>query len=885
VQLPRNHRQFSAAAFAVVALVTPAVAGNTSPDGLALLREADRLADFYNWADAAPLYERAERALSLTGDFRDALAAKLGRMRASMETYSLPALSDEFAALLKSSQVQGDAELKLRCLMAKGDVDGEINARLAESEWNEVQAIARARNDRRLDSRCNGELAILGFIQGQVQVARRLMASAITQAHIQHDVGAEVRFLSASGSALALVHSFGESLPYFERADAIATANPEIGVPFPLYWGKVKALIGLGRMSEAQRLADLAIDKAREKNKRVKLAQFMIASAGIASRSGATDKAIAQLREAVDISAAGGFRRLGETADFDLSDIFRARGELQAAEQYAKAGIGEARASGETFIVPACLTSLASIEAALNKTTEAEALYKEALDDVEAMLFTVPDQRTEVALLTAMSRIYTNYFVMAAQQLKNSEKAFDVVEQIRGRALTDFLRGSGPREWDPQASPAREQEINRLRMHLVQATTPRQRRDAMQALFLAGQSEMASDSVQIRRLAGRPANISSASVRSRLRPDEVLIEYVLAKPASYCIVLTREHTRLVQLASSADIEALVDSEIKNVRRPEKTSAKPAQDLYAALLEPISEVRTKSRLVIVPDGLLHLVPFSALIDEAHQFLVMSHVISYAPSARSLYLLDTRRVVSPPTRSLLAIGGVDYSQSDRTLVAAIKPGAPITRSAGLFSDNQTPLPQLPGSVDEINGISAIVGGGTAIIGTAATKANLKAQPLQAFDILHFAVHAVADPGHPEQAALILRNDPKNNQDGYLEPAEVARLKLRADLVTLSACETAVGRLQGQEGVANLARAFFHAGSRTVVSTLWRIDDNYSLFLMKRFYTHLKDHASKADALTMAQRDLITHFGPTATPYYWAPFILIGEANSPIVLPVSK
>jgi CHAT domain-containing protein len=374
-----------------------------------------------------------------------------------------------------------------------------------------------------------------------------------------------------------------------------------------------------------------------------------------------------------------------------------------------------------------------------------------------------------------------------------------------------------------------------------------------------------------------------------LQPEEVLLEYVMAKPASFCLVLTRERARLVQLPSSVEIEPLIDAELKALRAVEKPSSQPARNLYRALLGQIPEVRSKSRIVVVPDGRLHLLPFSALIDDSDRFLVTSHVISYAPSARSLYLLETKRSL-PAVRSLLAVGGVDYSR-DVTLVAtagasqSMKPVGPLTRTAGLFGDNQTQLPQLPGSVDEINGISAIVGGGTTIIGTAATKAALKSQPLQTFDIIHFAVHAVADPKRPEQAALILRNDPKNNQDGYLEPAEVARLKLRADLVTLSACETAVGRLQGQEGVANLARAFFHAGSRTVVSTLWRIDDNYSLFLMKRFYTHLKEHASKADALTMAQRDLIGHFGPSATPYYWAPFILNGEANSPISLPASK
>lgn len=860
-------------------------------DGVAFLRDADRLADFYNWADAGPLYGQAEKIFSESGQARNALLAKLGRMRGSMETFSLPALSDEFAVLLKSDAVQNDPVLKLRCLMDKGDVDGEINARLAVSEWNQVQAIARATNDRRLDSRCNGELAILAFIQGQVQDARRLMASAITQAHVLHDAGAEVRFLSASGTALALVHSFGESIPYFERAEAIAVANPDTGVPFTIYWGKVKALIGLGNMAEAQKLADLAVTKAREKDKRVKLAQFLIASAGVASKTGASDKAVELLQNAAEISQAGAFRRLGETADFDLSDIFRGRGELQTAEKYAQAGIEEARASGETFLIPACLTSLASIEAALNKIMEAESLYDEATDDVEAMLLNVPDQRSEVALLTAMSRIYTDHFMLAARQLKNSEKAFDVVEQIRGRALTDFLRGSGPREWDPGSSPVREQEINRLRMRLVRATTARQRKEAMQALFLAGQSQMALDKAPVRKISVNERQISLAMVRSRLRPDEVLLEYVMAKPASFCLVLTNGRTRLVELPSSAEIEPLIDVELTALKNPEKTSPKPARDLYRVLMGSIDETRLKARIVVVPDGRLHLVPFSALIDGSGQFLVSSHVISYAPSARSLYLLDAKRSSSLPTRPLLAVGGVDYSRANKTLVASagpaqtISPAGPRTRSAGLFGDNQTQLPQLPGSEDEVKDVSAILGGGTTIVGAAATKTALESQPLQTFDVLHFAVHAVADPKQPDRAALILRDDPATDQDGYLEPAEVARLKLNADLVTLSACETAVGRLQGQEGVTNLARAFFHAGSRTVVSTLWRIDDNYSLYLMKRFYTHLKDHDSKADSLTLAQRELMAHFGPTATPYYWAPFILVGEANSPISLPAPK
>ena len=174
----------SARVFCLLLVACPArfFASTVPKDGPTLLREADRLADLYNWADAAPLYADAEKFLSAAGDSRGALVARLGRMRGSMETYSLPALSDEFAALLKLTPVQNDPELKLRCLMAKGDVDGEINARLATSEWNQVLEIAHAKNDRRLESRCNGELAILAFIQGQVQDASRNVRTSFRQA-------------------------------------------------------------------------------------------------------------------------------------------------------------------------------------------------------------------------------------------------------------------------------------------------------------------------------------------------------------------------------------------------------------------------------------------------------------------------------------------------------------------------------------------------------------------------------------------------------------------------------------------------------------------------------------------------------------------------------
>ena len=104
----------------------------------------------------------------------------------------------------------------------------------------------------------------------------------------------------------------------------------------------------------------------------------------------------------------------------------------------------------------------------------------------------------------------------------------------------------------------------------------------------------------------------------------------------------------------------------------------------------------------------------------------------------------------------------------------------------------------------------------------------------------------------------------------------MQTNAELVVLSACDTAVGRLQGEEGIANLSLAFRLAGAKTVVSTLWSIDDTTALYLMKRFYAHLAEKNTVASALTLAERDMLRTYGAQAVPYYWAGFKLEGAAD---------
>ena len=159
-----------------------------------------------------------------------------------------------------------------------------------------------------------------------------------------------------------------------------------------------------------------------------------------------------------------------------------------------------------------------------------------------------------------------------------------------------------------------------------------------------------------------------------------------------------------------------------------------------------------------------------------------------------------------------------------------------------------------------------------GAQASETALKAEPLGDFRIIHIAAHGVSDAIEPDRAGLVLAPG-SANEDGLWQAREIVRSRLNAEAVVLSACETGSGRLQGQEGVMNLARSFLIAGSRSVVASLWSVDDRSTATLMEAFYTHLKSGSTVSQALREAQRNFIKDYGDKAKPNLWAGFEVIG------------
>lgn len=291
-----------------------------------------------------------------------------------------------------------------------------------------------------------------------------------------------------------------------------------------------------------------------------------------------------------------------------------------------------------------------------------------------------------------------------------------------------------------------------------------------------------------------------------------------------------------------------------------------------LVESIPGLDSKSHLILIRDGKLNLLPWDALVDNSDRYWVETENISYAPSVSSAILLREQPPIKA-AKALLAVGGITYDQSGLLMAA--------TRDS--YSPEK--LGNLPGSRDEVRDAARLIearhGQVDMQLGAYGTKDAFEQALREKYSIIHLAVHALADSKNPDHAALFLLADKKSGTDGVLDSAEVLTLPVHANLVVLSACETAVGRLEGQEGIETLSRAFLLAGARTVVSTSWTIDDTFSRFLMAQFYAGISNGLTASVALRNAKLELLKTFGPQAVPYRWAAYTLEGADNYVIPL----
>ncbi len=849
-----------------------------------LLAEANRLAWLFNWPKAEPLYVHAEELFKERGDKRNEIYARVGRIRAQSETMSFVDVSEMLGKQLEIPVAKTDLRLRLWCLAAKGYTDLEINPPSAKRLWTEAQRIAHTLKEAQWEARATGELGIIAFLEGDSRRAATMVGDALLSAMASGDLGAQVRYLEILGYGFDEVKRYGEALAFFERAIKITSATPDAGFPFMAFEGQSDALIGLGRPEEARQGLVQALAVAKKNEKLGHQTMILLSLGELELRTGHRQKAMEYLEQGGEIGGKYNFYRpLGQIM-FDLAGLYRDVGDLKSAEERASAAVSASRHVADRYFLPRDLTMLADLKARRGYFTEAESLYKDAEDVIDGMLVNVDEAYWSSSLAGAMSETYLHHFELAAQR-GNVEGALNVLERVRGRTAAALLQNKVLfSKNESEQARVLEDTVSELQLRLMRSEDAKERVGLLDQLVEYERRlewTRNDQGVSKHEWFEKPAPLKS--IQASLRPDEVVLEYVLSEPHSYCVWISKQGAGIRVLpAGRQRIEELTRRYLDETRA-KKDDIDLAKQVYSVLLGPVAQQAVTERLIVVPDGILHLLPFDALHDASGALLLEIKTITYVPASTVLVVLRDAKEMQPSRRAFLGVGDVPYQNQGGASAKLAKPVGVGQRLLRGFSDAfGTPLYDLPQTREEVIEVNKIVGNdGVMLLGSNATETAFKSEPLADFKIVHVAAHGFADTQFPERSGLVLGVDPRSHDDGLLQVREIIRLRFDADLVTLSACNTGVGKLQGEEGVTNLVEAFLVSGAKAVVASLWSADDTYTLALMERFYTHIAEGQDKATALRQAKLDLLAKYGRQVPPYYWGAFVLVGDGGSPIPL----
>jgi len=385
----------------------------------------------------------------------------------------------------------------------------------------------------------------------------------------------------------------------------------------------------------------------------------------------------------------------------------------------------------------------------------------------------------------------------------------------------------------------------------------------------------------------QPSPLNVEAIQKQLLDENtLLLEYALGEQKSFVWAVTPDSVKAFELPGRAAIEQEAKSFYHVVTETGPSSPQAAANLSRMLLQPLAAELKQKRLVIVADGVLQYIPFSALtLSDSGRPLIVDHEIVTLPSASVLAVLREEFEQRKPASKLLAVfADPVFSANDSRLTQASKTAEPANHSSATDVQRSAAESGLGGLVrlrfsrQEAEEIARLAG----------TRRNLKALDFSAsrslvigsnladYRIVHFATHGLINNQNPNLSGVVLSlvDEQGRPQNGFLRLYDIYNLKLDADLVVLSACQTALGKEIKGEGLVGLTRGFMYAGAPRVVASLWRIDDRATADIMKRFYSAmLKDGMRPAAALRAAQismsQDKRWH-----SPHYWAAFTLQGE-----------
>jgi CHAT domain-containing protein/Tfp pilus assembly protein PilF len=579
----------------------------------------------------------------------------------------------------------------------------------------------------------------------------------------------------------------------------------------------------------------------------------------------------------------------------DLGRAFQALDENERAAEHFQRALDLSRQRKSLMTEAVAQAALARLSRDRGLLPEAAAAAEDALRIIETIRPQVASERQRVSFF-ASRRDYYDFYIDVQMRLYERdpagghlEAALAASERARARVLLDLLaegRIDLQKGIDPELKRREEEVGHRISLLQGQLMDDLSRGGTQVSRIESDLERAEEERERVERQIQRdypqyaairaPAPLPARRIQELLDERTAFLEYAAGPECSYLFVVTRDRLDGYRLPAAQEIAGEVDALRELLQDPGRRGfgryADVAHQLYKTLLGPAEAVlRDKKRLILSPDGPLLLLSFEALLTSPDG----SRTGQYGSLP---YLIRERSVAYVPSASVFA----ELRGTSSTAPAAAERapffvgfGDPEYGRAGLLS-----LRQLPGSRREVEEIAGLYAPDQArlYLGPQATEENVKNNPdVRTARWIHLAVHGLLNESRPEYSGLVLTLDDDTREDGLLQVYEIFNLELQADLVVLSACETALGKNVKGEGLLGVSRALLYAGASSLVVSLWQVADDTTPELMVSFYRQLAQGVDKAEALRLSKLKLIESGEPHARPYHWAPFILIGQPGN--------
>jgi len=835
---------------------------------------------------------------------------------------------------LKIAKEIGNTFIEGRCLMIIGNIHNEIGSYKKALEcYKQTLRIARKNEEKVDEGGSLGNIALINWNLGRYTQALESYKEALELIKEVGDKRTEIKLIHNIGQLYQKLGNYDKALQYCKKV--VETAQ-EIGAKREeaISQNSIGNIyMYLGDYNQSLKLCEQALKIFREMGDKKEEASCLGDISLIHKRLGNYSKALEYLDQGLKIARKIGNKFLEAQ---NLIDIGRINHKLdnysKSKEIFSKVlSIGQEIRHPE--IVWHAYYGLAS-------NCEIQKEFDQALDHYKKAIAMIENIRTQLQLeeyksgfIKGKIEIHENLInLLFRLHQKDTSKGYDkecfyYVEKAKARAFLDSLGEAGIDVKAHVSSEIREKErkisreISKIQTNLQKSGLSEEKRNELYNKLEKAEDEYNSLIIKIKRENPKYANLiypepyNLEQVQEKLLDGKTaLIEYLIGDKYAFGFLVTKndlfissfhkETTDITldnQTESMPETESLInmaESYIHTLTLEESKEFKgidASKELYELLFAPFKDKLSKDieKLIIIPDRNLYYLPFGTLIsstvpgqltEEHRRYLIEDYKISYAPSASSLINLLQRGFTRKREKDLLAIGDPVFhlEKIDKTKPTSSELAKPVKADQIMRGDyfrkgySFSPLIYTSAEIKSTskffkNKLKEL------FLKERASEENIKKMELNKFKIIHIATHGLLDNENGKRSALVLTLDEDPTEDGFLQAREIYNLKFNADLVILSACQTGKGKLEKGEGVTGLSDAFFYAGAKSVLATLWNINDKSTALFMSYFYKYLSQGKSKARALQEAKFKMIN--SKYNHPFYWASFVLIGDYGSSI------